>query len=383
MPNSDSSVVVDRVQKTFGSFRAVDQVSLEIRKGEFFSLLGPSGCGKTTLLRMIAGFELPDSGTITIDGADVTHQPPYLRPANMVFQSYALFPHLTVAENVSFGLRYRKQGGAALPREAVAAKVKAALEMVQLAGYESRFPQQLSGGQKQRVALARALVLEPKVLLLDEPLAALDQKLRQEMQIELKNLQRRLGITFIFVTHDQEEALIMSDRIAVMNRGRLEQMDASHQVFEYPKTEFVAQFMGAPNFFKGVVNDIAEGLLSIGAAASTEFKVKAGDSDLKPNDPVNFVVRPEKLDLRTKMGTSDGEVSIEVTIEDRVYQGVNTVWVVRSAANERYLVFEQNDRPFRESGRFRIGGKAFMSWNPSHSVIVKKNGDATATTAPE
>jgi ABC-type Fe3+/spermidine/putrescine transport system ATPase subunit len=241
--DSSISVQIRGVTKSFGDFVAVDNVSLDIQRGEFFSLLGPSGCGKTTLLRMIAGFELPTRGQILIGGKDVTWLPPYKRPVNMVFQSYALFPHLTVTENVAFGLRYKKLSG-----EAAARKAAESLALVRLEGFEGRYPGQLSGGQRQRVALARALAMEPEVLLLDEPLAALDQKLRKEVQLELKNLQKSLGITFIFVTHDQEEALTMSDRIAVMNKGKVEQLDASHHVFEYPKTEFVAQFMGAPNF---------------------------------------------------------------------------------------------------------------------------------------
>lgn len=364
---TDISVEIRRVSKRFGTFTAVGDVTLEIRRGEFFSLLGPSGCGKTTLLRMIGGFELPSEGAIFIGGKDVTDLPPYRRPVNMVFQSYALFPHLNVGENVAFGLRYRKMGGASASR-----KVAEVLALVRLEGFEKRYPLQLSGGQRQRVALARALAMEPEVLLLDEPLGALDQKLRKEVQLELKNLQRSLGITFIFVTHDQEEALTMSDRIAVMNEGRVEQLDASHHVFEYPRTEFVAQFMGAPNFFGGVVKTIAEGLLYIGSRADTDIRVRVSSSSYKPQDPVRFVVRPEKLDLRTKAGTADGEVSIEVTIEDRVYQGVNTVWVVRSDDGQRYIIYEQNDRPFQESGRFRVGGRAFMSWNPRDTVLMEK-----------
>jgi spermidine/putrescine ABC transporter ATP-binding subunit len=365
--DSSISVQIRGVTKSFGDFVAVDNVSLDIQRGEFFSLLGPSGCGKTTLLRMIAGFELPSQGEILIGGKDVTWLPPYKRPVNMVFQSYALFPHLTVTENVAFGLRYKKLSG-----EAAARKAAESLALVRLEGFEGRYPGQLSGGQRQRVALARALAMEPEVLLLDEPLAALDQKLRKEVQLELKNLQKSLGITFIFVTHDQEEALTMSDRIAVMNKGKVEQLDASHHVFEYPKTEFVAQFMGAPNFFGGVVKTIAEGLLYIGSRADTDIRVRASSSSWKPQDAVRFVVRPEKLDLRTKSGTSDGEVSIEVTIEDRVYQGVNTVWVVRSDEGHRYIIYEQNDRPFQESGRFRVGGRAFMSWNPRDTVLMEK-----------
>ena len=368
----DISVDIEGVSKRFGDVCAVDNVTLQIRKGEFFSLLGPSGCGKTTLLRMIGGFELPTSGAIRIGGRDVSQDPPYRRPVNMVFQSYALFPHLTVRQNVAFGLRYRKTPGAARPDAAAPEdKVREALALVRLNGLEDRYPNQLSGGQKQRVALARALILEPQVLLLDEPLGALDQKLRKEVQVELKNLQRTLGITFVFVTHDQEEALTMSDRIAVMNQGRVEQVDTSAAVFEYPTTEFVAQFMGAPNFFTGVVKSMAEGLLQLGAASDVDITMRANGTQFERNEEVRFIVRPEKLDLRTKSGTSDGEVSIEVTIEDRVYQGVNTVWVVRSDTGERYYIYEQNDRPFREHQRFRVGGRAFMSWNPQHTVILQ------------
>ncbi len=361
------SVQIRNVSKRFGDFVAVDSVSLEIKKGEFFSLLGPSGCGKTTLLRMIGGFELPTDGEIWIGDKNITYLPPYKRPVNMVFQSYALFPHLTVLENVAFGLRYKKFSAASAEK-----KARESLALVRLEGFEERLPTQLSGGQRQRVALARALAMEPEVLLLDEPLGALDQKLRKEVQLELKNLQRSLGLTFVFVTHDQEEALTMSDRIAVMNQGRVEQLDASHHVFEYPKTEFVAQFMGAPNFFTGVVKSIAEGLLSIGARTEADIRVRARSNSWQPDDAVRFVVRPEKLDLRTKSGTADGEVSIEVTIEDRVYQGVNTVWVVRSDDGERYTIYEQNDRPFQESSRFRVGGRAFMSWNPRDTVVMEK-----------
>ncbi|MES1211256.1 MAG: ATP-binding cassette domain-containing protein, partial [Acidobacteriota bacterium] len=236
----------DRSQET----TAVDGVSLEIGRGEFFALLGPSGCGKTTLLRLIGGLEEPTSGAILIDGADVTAVPPHRRPVNMVFQHYALFPHLTVAENVAFGLRYK-----GLPKRAWSAKVGEALALVRLSGLEKRRPDQLSGGQRQRVALARALALEPRVLLLDEPLGALDQKLRKEVQVELKTLHRTLGITFIFVTHDQEEALAMSDRIAVMSLGRVAQVGSPAEIFERPETELVADFKGAANFFTAEVRE--------------------------------------------------------------------------------------------------------------------------------
>src|SRR5258706_12410482 len=246
--NAQHSIQIHDVSKKFGDFLAVDRVFLDIQRGEFFSLLGPSGCGKTTLLRMIAGFEHPTSGQILIDSADVTGVPPYARPVHLVFQHYALFPHLSVAKNVAFGLRYQN-----VAKSDYATRVGEALALVQLSGLDHRYPHELSGGQKQRVALARALVLRPKVLLLDEPLGALDQKLRKEMQVELKRLQRSLGITFVFVTHDQEEAMTMSDRVAVMNAGRVEQCDAASTVFERPRTAFVAQFVGADNFFSADV----------------------------------------------------------------------------------------------------------------------------------
>lgn len=366
MSMAETSVEIRGVSKAFGDFKAVDGVSLRIPRGEFFSLLGPSGCGKTTLLRMIAGFELPSAGEILIGNRDMTRVPPHRRPVNMVFQSYALFPHLNVFDNVAFGLRCQKHPAGDIPR-----KVAESLELVRLSGFEQRLPRQLSGGQRQRVALARALAPSPEVLLLDEPLGALDQKLRKEVQVELKQLQRALGITFIFVTHDQEEALTLSDRIAIMNAGRVEQLDASSTIFEYPKTAFVADFMGASNFFTGVVHDIAEGLLSLGyLGGNGKLKVRHAGGQYALNDQIRFVVRPEKLDLRSRDLSSMGAACLEVTIENRVYQGINTVWVVRSAAGEQFLIYEQNERPFEEHGKFRVGGKAWMCWNPEHSVLM-------------
>ncbi len=359
------SVEIRRVEKRFGSFVAVDDVSLAIERGEFFSLLGPSGCGKTTLLRMIGGFEAPTSGSILIGGVDMTHVPPYRRPVNMVFQHYALFPHLTVAENVAFGLRY--QG---VPKGEHGRRVAEALALVRLEGFEDRRPDQLSGGQRQRVALARALALTPQVLLLDEPLGALDQKLRKEVQVELKSLQRRLGITFIFVTHDQEEALTMSDRIAVMNQGRVEQVASSPQVFEYPETEFVARFMGAANFFTATVRSLADGLLSLSAVGGHQLTLRANGQPRQAGEEVRFVVRPEKLDLRLRDLSSHGIPSLPVTIADRVYQGISTVWVVRDERGGEYVVYEQNERPFEESGKLAIGNRVFLCWNPRHTVLV-------------
>jgi spermidine/putrescine transport system ATP-binding protein len=371
--STEPSVEIRGLGKRFGETAAVDAITLDIRRGEFFSLLGPSGCGKTTLLRMIGGFELPTSGTLRINGVDMTHTPPYRRPVNMVFQHYALFPHLTVEDNVAFGLRYRN-----LDRAAQARRVSETLALVQLSGFEKRKPHQLSGGQRQRIALARALALEPQVLLLDEPLGALDQKLRKEVQVQLKHLQRDLGITFIFVTHDQEEALTMSDRIAVMNRGRVEQADEAATVFERPATEFVANFMGAANFFSARVREASADVLTVTLAAGGEARIPLlpGEPAPRAGEEVRFVVRPEKLDLRRRDLSAHGVPSVAVTIEERVYQGVSTVWIVRNAANERLTVYEQNDRPFDESSRLAVGSRVFACWSPGHAVLIRKPGGA-------
>ncbi|MEA2602557.1 MAG: spermidine/putrescine transport system ATP-binding protein [Acidobacteriota bacterium] len=334
MPPADLSVEIDHVTKRFDGVTAVDEVTLAIRRGEFFALLGPSGCGKTTLLRMIAGLEEPDEGAIRISGEDVTRVPPHRRPVNMVFQQYALFPHLTVEQNVAFGLPYK-----ALPRSDREERVAATLRLVRLTGLERRRPDQLSGGQRQRVALARALVLEPQVLLLDEPLAALDPNLRREVQVELKGLQRTLGITFVFVTHDREEALALSDRIAVMDRGQVEQVGSPVEVFETPETEFVARFLGATNVFTGEI---------------------AGET-------VRFVVRPEKLALRA--APSGGETALPVTVVDRVYHGASTEWIVEDSRGERFTVLAQNavaDLPFPP------GSTALLSWDARHRVALRR-----------
>ncbi|HYU31343.1 MAG TPA: ABC transporter ATP-binding protein [Thermoanaerobaculia bacterium] len=333
-----SSVEILEITKRFGEVTAVDAVSLDIRRGELFALLGPSGCGKTTLLRMIGGLEVPSAGTIRIGGVDVTRVPPHRRPAHMVFQQYALFPHLTVAENVAFGLRYK----ADVPRATHAGKVAEALSLVRLTGLEKRLPHQLSGGQRQRVALARALVLEPQVLLLDEPLAALDPQLREEVQVELKHLQRTLGITFLFVTHDREEALGLSDRVAVMRQGKVEQVGTPAEVFERPATRFAAEFLGAANFFTA-------------------------------EDGASFLVRPEKLRLRAGLTEDPWMAAVPVTVEERIYQGVGTTWIVRGLAGERFVVWEQNTASvFDEPPVLHPGGSAFLSWNPRHAVWIKE-----------
>ncbi|HEX5715022.1 MAG TPA: ABC transporter ATP-binding protein [Thermoanaerobaculia bacterium] len=331
-----SSVEIREVTKRFGEVTAVDEVSLDVRKGEIFSLLGPSGCGKTTLLRMVGGLETPSAGTIRIGGSDVTRVPPHRRPAHMVFQEYALFPHLTVAENVAFGLRYKPD----VPRSAHAAKVEEALALVRLTGLEKRLPRQLSGGQRQRVALARALVLEPQVLLLDEPLAALDPQLREEVQVELKHLQRTLGITFLFVTHDREEALGLSDRVAVMRQGRVEQVGTPAEIFERPATRFVAEFLGAANFFPATGGGLV-------------------------------LVRPEKLRLCADHPPDAGMPAVPVIIEERIYQGIGTTWIVRGGEGERFVVWEQNAASaLDEPPAFHPGAPAFLCWNPRHAVPI-------------
>jgi spermidine/putrescine transport system ATP-binding protein len=359
------SVEIQDVTKRFAEVTAVDGVSLAIGRGELFALLGPSGCGKTTLLRMIAGFEAPSAGAIRIQGRDVTRVPPHRRPVNMVFQQYALFPHLTVEENVGFGLRYRE-----LPRPAHRAKVGEALAMVRLTGLEKRRPDQLSGGQRQRVALARALVLEPAVLLLDEPLAALDPNLRREVQVELKGLQRELGIAFVFVTHDREEALAMSDRIAVMNQGKVEQVGTPAGVFEAPETEFVARFLGATNLFTAEVRRMEDGVLHLQLADGTELAVTAAGPPRLRREPVRFAVRPEKLSLRAV--PSPAEVSLAVTVEDRVYHGASTEWIVRDRHGERFTVLSQNAGPAGEALPFSPGSPAFLGWDARHSVVLRE-----------
>jgi len=361
------SIRVVDAAKRFGDVAAVDHVSLDIRRGEFFSLLGPSGCGKTTLLRMIAGLEQGDGGNIVIDGADVTELPAHRRPVNLVFQHYALFPHLTVEKNVAFGLRYRNGVEKGQWRD----KVAAALDLVRLSGLGHRRPDELSGGQKQRVALARALVLDPRVLLLDEPLGALDQKLRKEMQVELKQLQRRLGITFVFVTHDQEEALTMSDRLAVMNGGKVEQMDAASTVFEQPATAFVAEFMGAGNFFTANVQSVDGAIVTVASAAGFETALLAPGATYRAGDAVRFVVRPEKLEMwPTLPGPAEARACMEVTVEERIYQGVATVWNVRNRAGERMNVYQQN--VVRTAGEeFVVMGKAWVCWDPRHAVLMR------------
>jgi ABC-type Fe3+/spermidine/putrescine transport system ATPase subunit len=309
---------ISNVSRTFGDVHAVRDVSLDVPAGEFVTLLGPSGCGKTTLLRLVAGFEHADSGTISISGQDVARLPPHRRPVNTVFQHYALFPHRNVFGNVAFGLEMD-----GTPKAQIRGKVERALELVRLADLGARGVHELSGGQKQRVALARALVLEPDVLLLDEPMAALDPKLRKEMQVELKNLQERLRITFLFVTHDQDEALVMADRIAVMSQGRIEQIDGPEELYEKPRTRFVADFLGVANLLRGSVASVKDGVARVRTESGFAFDA-ADDGGYREGAAVWVGLRSEKISLAERSGNEfDG------TIDDEIFLGDWTDWRVR------------------------------------------------------
>jgi spermidine/putrescine transport system ATP-binding protein len=361
-------VHLERVTKRFHEVTAVDDLSLEINRGEFFSMLGPSGCGKTTTLRMIGGFELPSAGVVRLGEREVTDQPPYRRDVNTVFQNYALFPHLTVFENVAFGLRRRRVDAAEVVRQ-----VGAMLELVELPGYERRRPNQLSGGQQQRVALARALINHPRVLLLDEPLGALDLKLRKAMQIELKRIQTEVGITFIYVTHDQEEAMTMSDRIAVMNHGRIEQLGAPEELYERPTTPFVAGFLGVSNLLDGTVAGREGSLLAVKLADGSLLKVPAPNIDGATE--VRVGVRPEKLRVSAlndgASATSDSGVnSLDGTILDASYVGVSTQYLVETGAGQHMTVYAQNLETSGTREGLADGQKVRLTWKPQHTFVI-------------
>jgi len=353
-------IELKEITRRFGSVTAVDSVSLEVRSGEFLTLLGPSGCGKTTLLRVIAGFETPDEGSVVLGGSDVTLVPPYRRNVTTVFQHYALFPHLDVFGNVAFGLERRGER-----RDKIAQLVNEALAMVRLEGMEARKPAELSGGQQQRVALARALVLEPRVLLLDEPLAALDLKLRKQMQVELKRLQRRVGISFVYVTHDQEEALTMSDRIVVMNLGRIEQTGSAAEIYERPQNEFVAGFIGVSNILRGVVESVVDGFASIRIGAS---RILVQQSEALPDRQVRVMIRPEKIRFGSASSAQPGAM-LDAKIDSGVYLGESTQWVVELNDGQRLTVVEQNDVQF-ESTDGRVGERVTIHWDPAAALII-------------
>ena len=368
MPEVDVRLV--QVVKRFGDFVAVDRIDLDVNDGEFFSLLGPSGCGKTTTLRMIGGFEQPTSGLIELQGRDVTWLPPYQRNVNTVFQNYALFPHLTVFENVAFGLRRK-----GLRDAEIRSRVTDMLRLVELPGYEQRKPSQVSGGQAQRVALARALVNRPAVLLLDEPLGALDLKLRKQMQVELKRIQQEVGITFIYVTHDQEEAMTMSDRIAVMSRGRYEQLGDPEQLYERPATRFVAGFLGVSNLLPGMLDGRENGYAVIRLADDSRVRVPGGA--VGGATSIEIGVRPEKIRLLATDATPPaGHNRLEGVVRDASYLGVSTQYIVEARGGARLTVYEQNVERATRSELRAAGEDVVVSWSPDHTFVITDPGPA-------
>ena len=363
MPDAENTVQMVSVTKTFGRAVAIDNVNLDIAKGEFFSLLGPSGCGKTTSLRLLAGFISPDSGRILLEGRDVTKVPPYRREVNTVFQSYALFAHLTVADNVAFGLKRKK-----VPKPDIRRRVGEMLEMVDLLDRADAKPDQLSGGQRQRVALARSLVNLPKVLLLDEPLGALDLKLRRAMQIELKRIQRDVGITFVYVTHDQEEALTMSDRIGVMNAGRLEQVGVPATLYETPATAFVAGFIGTSNLLEGI--RVADGV-RLQDGLTVPVPAAHGRPVTTPGDGVVISVRPENILLDHQPANSG--IALRGRIVEIIYLGSSIHYTVE--CHGLALTVIEPNRPETAASRHGMGDEVSVSWSQEHTVVLPRNAN--------
>ncbi len=364
-------LVIDHVSKSFGSLRAVDDVSLSVSQGEAFSLLGPSGCGKTTLLRMLAGFERPDSGRILLGGQDLTALPPEQRPVNTVFQNYALFPHLSVWENIAFGLRMSRRS-----REEIRSGVDRMLEMVRLSEHARKRPSQLSGGQRQRVAIARALVNRPQVLLLDEPLAALDLKLRQHMLLELNAIHEQVGTTFIYVTHDQGEAMSLSDRIAVMNAGKVEQVDAPEALYESPRSSFVATFIGDANFFTGTAVELQhEGYVRV-MIEGLGSPLVISNGAVSSNRPLRLMVRPEKISLTLNRPSSEERVNaFPGFVEDIAYFGPHTRYCIRAG---EHRVMAQIQRSRFNGGVIEParGSEVWMSFHPDEGRVVMLEGGA-------
>ena len=367
-PNARAYVEIDRVTKSFGDFKAVDDVSLKIYKGEIFCLLGASGCGKTTLLRMLGGFETPTSGRIVIDGEDMTGVPPYERPVNMMFQSYALFPHMNVEQNVAFGL---KQDG--VPRGEIAERVATMLELVKLGGFAKRKPHQLSGGQRQRVALARSLVKRPKVLLLDEPLGALDKKLREHTQFELIGLQDKLGVTFLVVTHDQEEAMTLATRIGVMDHGEIVQAGTPSEIYEFPSSKFVADFVGSVNIFEGkLLEDEPEhvriGSEELGATIYVSHGISAA-----PEAVVWAAIRPEKIFMSTAPPPSTGVAGdnmVRGAVQDIAYLGDLSIYLVKLPTGKVVRVTQPNTSRHAETITWEQ--QVYLSWDSSSPVVVTR-----------
>ena len=374
-----SDVKIERISKAFGDFRALKDVSLEIKKGEFFSLLGPSGCGKTTLLRIIAGFETPDDGVVTLDGTDVLPLPPNKRHVNTVFQNYALFPHLSVFENVAFPLRIKK-----LPNSDIKDRVSEYLKLVELEAHAHKKPSLLSGGQKQRVAIARALINEPSVLLLDEPLSALDAKLRQHMLIELDRIHDKIGITFIYVTHDQQEALSVSDRLAVMSQGDVLQVGTPHEIYERPASEFVARFIGETNLYDGGVLSVEKLPAPRAASASGEVSMVELDipelgrvkvttvDEVKKGQQVTFTIRPEKIVIASeKPSTKREDINLlEGVVDEPIYSGFQTKFYVRISEQAVIKVIKQHANYSDEGPDIVWKDSVYLSWSADDGYIV-------------
>jgi putrescine transport system ATP-binding protein len=354
------------VTKRFGDFSAVSNVSLGIGKGELFALLGGSGCGKTTLLRMLAGFETPTEGRIYIDGQDMTDLPPYERPVNMMFQSYALFPHMSVEKNVGYGLKHEN-----MSTQQIAARVREMLDLVQLTPLAGRKPHQLSGGQRQRVALARALAKQPKVLLLDEPLGALDKKLREHTQFEIMNIQDKTGITFVVVTHDQEEAMILASRIAVMDRGVIRQIGKPTEIYEYPNSKFVADFIGSINQFEGAVKSSADGIVKVDCQGLGDELVVAHPTALARGAPVSVAVRPEKIGISRDKPSGRSNM-LQGKVLDLGYFGKDSLYRVKLGNGAIVRVNYVNERRGHESDR--VAGwedEVWLAFEPSSAILLE------------
>jgi len=369
-PDAKPQIVIESINKTFGGFTAVDSVNLRIYKGEMFALVGASGCGKTTLLRMLAGFATPSAGRIMIDDVDMTAVPPHERPVNMMFQSYALFPHMTVDENVGYGLRRMALDGAVRTK-----RIRDALEMVQLGPLAKRKPHQLSGGQRQRVALARALIRRPKVLLLDEPLSALDKKLREQTQFELMNIQSQVGITFVFVTHDQDEAMALSTRIAVMNRGQVIQVGTPSEIYEFPQSRFVADFIGTTNLFEGTVSGSDAGHLVVCSPEAGCNLIVDEIGRFGSGQRVWVALRPEKIRLSKQPVASDrqGEPinQIKGTVWELGYLGNRSTYRIKTETGKLVTVFAQNDRRTSEWS-IDWSDEVYLSWSADGAVVLNQ-----------
>jgi spermidine/putrescine transport system ATP-binding protein len=361
------SVVFEHVSKQFGLSLALNDVSFSIRKGEFFSLLGPSGCGKTTLLRLLAGFDKPDSGRILLDGIDITHYPPHKRPVNTVFQNYALFPHLSIWENIAFGLRLAKKRESEISNE-----VDRMLHLIQMTEHAHKFPEQISGGQKQRVAIARALVNKPQVLLLDEPLAALDLKLRQKMLLDLDQIHDEVGITFLFVTHDQTEAMAVSDRICILQRGQVEQIGTPMQIYETPKSSFVADFIGDTNFLDGTVAEMIEKDYSLIKLDDFPNILCFNDKQLAVNDAVHLSIRPEKIHISREPPPKQSRQNLfPAIVEDVIYKGDHTHFGVR-VDKRKISVTQQHNRFLLDERPITWNDSVWIWWHADDGFMLER-----------